>query len=317
MQFNYLGGQSERDTLSQALGQRNPVLESQLSFNREAFTTGLQGANATLRTAMQIGAQESEAAMRNKTAKQEGAMNRASNTETLERRLSFDTNQANTLAETRKSEIAAGITQRKVEADAATNQRKIEADTALSARAAADKASGDAALDREKLRIGETEAAANRARTNLQKDKDNATIQDADSNLTAAELSFHTAMSATGDAYKFSDTGDYKVKTGKKIPDPTGATNSDGTPVMIDEIAKNEDGTDKTEHYSPKAREMMTNFDNLRKSIDSEKDPLKRAALIQKLIGSRQLDYNTSRGIVDSNYVAPASTTPDVELPRI
>ena len=325
MQFNYLGGQGgPRDTLGQALGQRNAVLEGQLDFTKSAFVTGVQGAGQTMRQAMQNDQQQRESVLRNKTTLQEGALNRASQMETLQAKLASDKTLATEATTQRKVETDAATAQRKIEADAkaaeADKQRIADADQREKERIAAAggrKIDADAALDRDKLRIKETEDAANRVRTNAQKDKDAATILDADSNLTAAELSFHTAMSATGDAYKFADTGDFEVKTGKKIPDPTGAKNPDGSPVMIDEIAKNADGTVKTERYSPKAREMMTNFDNLRKSVDEEKDPIKRAALIQKLIGSGQLDYNKSRGLVDSGYVAPAASTTPVEVPTL
>jgi len=90
MQFNYLGGQSNRDTLSQALGQRNPVLEGQLDFTKSAFVTGVQGAGQTMRTAMGLDQQQKESVLRSKTAREEGALNRQSSKDLLTEKLAAD-----------------------------------------------------------------------------------------------------------------------------------------------------------------------------------------------------------------------------------
>ena len=90
MQFNFLGGQSQKDTLTQALGQRNTVLDSQLDFAKSAFTTGVQGVGATMRTAMQIGQQERESVLKNKTSMQEGMLNRQKDQDLLSQRLEAD-----------------------------------------------------------------------------------------------------------------------------------------------------------------------------------------------------------------------------------
>jgi len=90
MQFNFLGGQSQRDTLNYALGQRNPVLDSQLDFAKSAFTTGVQGVGATMRTAMQIGQQDRESILRDKTTIREGVLNRQKEQDLLSQRLEAD-----------------------------------------------------------------------------------------------------------------------------------------------------------------------------------------------------------------------------------
>jgi len=90
MQFNFLGGQSQRDNLSTALGQRNPVLEAQLDFSKSAFVTGVQGVGQTMRTAMQVGQQERESVLRNKTSIQEGILNRQKDQDLLSQRLAAD-----------------------------------------------------------------------------------------------------------------------------------------------------------------------------------------------------------------------------------
>lgn len=90
MQFNYLGGQSQRDTLQNALGQKNATLDAQLDFTKSAFTTGVSGAGQTMRTAMQVGQQAQEAALRNKTSIQEGVLNRQQNQDLLGQRLAAE-----------------------------------------------------------------------------------------------------------------------------------------------------------------------------------------------------------------------------------
>ena len=87
MQFNYLGGQSTRDTLSQALGQRNPVLEGQLEFTKNAFTTGVSSAGQTMRQAMGDSQRQRESLLTSKTTKEEGVINRQSNKDLLSERL--------------------------------------------------------------------------------------------------------------------------------------------------------------------------------------------------------------------------------------
>jgi len=211
--------------------------------------------------------------------------------------------------------IDAGTQQRKIEADAATAQRGIETAAATAQRGLETSAAvkqreieANASLEREKALIKERASTADTVRTNAKKAEDDKFIQDANANLEAAELAWHTAMSSKGGAYEFGDTGDFEVKTGKKIPDPSGAKNPDGSPVMIDEVARNPDGSVKTERYSPIARDMQANFDSLRQRIDEETDPMKKAALIDKLIKSGQLDYNRSRGIFDRSFTAPSSS---------
>lgn len=90
MQFNFLGGQSRRDTLQDALGQRNQVLDAQLDFSKTAFATGVQGVGATMRQAMQIGQQENEAVRRDKTTIREGALQRQQAQELLSQKLEAD-----------------------------------------------------------------------------------------------------------------------------------------------------------------------------------------------------------------------------------
>jgi hypothetical protein len=88
MQFNYLGNQAgQRDTLTNALGQKLPTLESQLDFSKSAFTTGVSGAGQTLRQAMQIDQQQRESVLRNKTTVQEGIMNRQANRDLMNDKL--------------------------------------------------------------------------------------------------------------------------------------------------------------------------------------------------------------------------------------
>jgi hypothetical protein len=77
MQFNYLGGQSNRDTLQNALGQRSSTLEGQLDFSKNAFTTGVQGVGNTLRSLIAAEQQNKESVLRNKTTIQEGILNLA------------------------------------------------------------------------------------------------------------------------------------------------------------------------------------------------------------------------------------------------
>jgi len=90
MQFNFLGGQSQRDNLSTALGQRNPVLESQLDFSKSAFTTGVQGVGNTMREAMRLGQAENEAVRRDKTTIREGMLSRQKDQDLLTQRLEAD-----------------------------------------------------------------------------------------------------------------------------------------------------------------------------------------------------------------------------------
>lgn len=88
MQFNYLGNQAgQRDTLTNALGQKLPTLDSQLDFSRSAFTTGVTGAGQTLRQAMQNDQQQRESVLRNKTTIQEGMMNRQANRDLMNDKL--------------------------------------------------------------------------------------------------------------------------------------------------------------------------------------------------------------------------------------
>lgn len=90
MQFNFLGGNTQRDTLQNALGQRNQVLESQLDFSKSAFTTGVQGVGNTMREAMRLGQAETEAVRRDKTTIREGMISRQKDQDLLSQRLEAD-----------------------------------------------------------------------------------------------------------------------------------------------------------------------------------------------------------------------------------
>lgn len=90
MQFNFLGGNTQRDTLQNALGQRNPVLENQLDFSKSAFTTGVQGVGNTMREAMRLGQAETEAIRRDKTTIREGILSRQKDQDLLSQRLEAD-----------------------------------------------------------------------------------------------------------------------------------------------------------------------------------------------------------------------------------
>lgn len=90
MQFNFLGGNTQRDTLQNALGQRNQVLESQLDFSKSAFTTGVQGVGNTMREAMRLGQAENEAVRRDKTTIRESMLSRQKDQDLLTQRLEAD-----------------------------------------------------------------------------------------------------------------------------------------------------------------------------------------------------------------------------------
>jgi hypothetical protein len=90
MQFNFLGGNTQRDTLQNALGQRNPVLESQLDFSKSAFTTGVQGVGNTMREAMRLGQAETESVRRDKTTTRESMLSRQKDQDLLTQRLEAD-----------------------------------------------------------------------------------------------------------------------------------------------------------------------------------------------------------------------------------
>ena len=91
MQFNYLGGQGgPRDTLQNALGQRSPVLDAQLDFNKSAFTTGVASAGQTLRQAMQNDQAQKDSVLRSKTAREEGMLNRQSSKDLLSEKLAAE-----------------------------------------------------------------------------------------------------------------------------------------------------------------------------------------------------------------------------------
>lgn len=90
MQFNFLGGNTQRDTLQNALGQRNSVLDSQLDFSKSAFTTGVQGVGNTMREAMRLGQAETEAVRRDKTTIREGMLSRQKDQDLLTQRLEAD-----------------------------------------------------------------------------------------------------------------------------------------------------------------------------------------------------------------------------------
>lgn len=190
----------------------------------------------------------------------------------------------------RKDEADAATAQRKVEADAraaeAEKQRIADAAQREAERIAAQggrKTDADAALEREKLRIKESEDAANRVRNAATADANKATIDKANAGFKAAESTWHAAMGSTGDAYRFTDH--VEVGDGSMMRDPSGAKNADGTPKMVKAT------------YSPTARAMQANFDALKTQVDAETDPLKRAQLISQLLESKQLDYNNARGM--------------------
>jgi hypothetical protein len=128
MQYNFLGGQSQRDTLTQALGQRNPVLEAQLDFSKSAFVTGVQGAGQTMRTAMNIGEQQRDSIMKDKTAKAEGAMNRQNSAELLSQKLAADSLEFDRQTETRRTEVTAAEGRAKLEQQAKEARDKAEFD---------------------------------------------------------------------------------------------------------------------------------------------------------------------------------------------
>jgi hypothetical protein len=90
MQFNFLGGNTQRDTLQNALGQRNQVLESQLDFSKSAFTTGVQGVGNTMREAMRLGQAETESVRRDKTTIRESMLSRQKDQDLLTQRLEAD-----------------------------------------------------------------------------------------------------------------------------------------------------------------------------------------------------------------------------------
>ena len=272
MQFNYLGGQSQRDTLSQALGQKNPVLDAQLDFNKSAFTTGVAGAGQTMRQAMSNDQQQRDSVLRSKTAREEGQLNRTNATETLERKLSFDAGQAATAAETRKAEIAAAIAQRKIEADEAAGVRAAEE------KAKADRRKQDLDDQREKdakeydRRTGDAATKAAAA---------------AKGKFTTALLGFNQELDLADDDHRFDDWEDEDVD----IKSPSG------------EVVGQ-----RKRKFSKTRRAMEKHRDDLLNTVNSTIDPTERASLIDSIVGQGRLTYGNVRGVLDGKWKTAQDT---------
>ena len=272
MQFNYLGGQGgPRDTLGQALGQRNAVLEGQLDFTKSAFVTGVQGAGQTMRQAMQNDQQQRESVLRNKTTLQEGALNRASQMETLQAKLASDKDLATEATTQRGIETAAATKQREIEAKKLVRIREIEA-------AAAAKRDKDE-FDRRK---GISDDAANKANKDA--------LAKAEAELEAADTKWNTYMGQGGDKgsdYHFSDTTDDETTTEEFWNEETG---------------QYEYRDRKIRGFSQQARNMENRYQENRSKITAELDPVKRAALINSLIQSGAFDYTKTRAATDTKF---------------
>lgn len=101
------------------------MLESQNQFTTNAFTTGVQGAGQTMRTAMQVGQQQQEALMRNKTTMQEGVLNRQKEQDLLGQRLAADkTTYERSLADQTKRD--ADARQNRLDDAAALRQKSLD-----------------------------------------------------------------------------------------------------------------------------------------------------------------------------------------------
>jgi hypothetical protein len=248
------------------------MLESQNQFTTNAFTTGVQGAGQTMRTAMQVGQQQQEALMRNKTTLQEGAANRASQMETLQAKLKSD------------RELATEATaQRKIEADAATAQRKIEADKLVRAReieaAAAAKRESDEFDRRKKI----ADDAAKKANMDA--------LAKAEADLEAADNKWNAYMAKGGDKgsdYYFTDSTEDEFTSEEFFNEQTGQYE------YRDKVSKR--------GSSQQAREMQERYDYNRSRISAELDPVKRAALINSLIQGGAFDYTKSRAATDTKF---------------
>jgi len=266
MQFNFLGGQSQRDTLAAALGQRNPVLEAQLEFNKNAFTTGVQGAGQTMRTAMSLAQQQKDSLLRNKTAREEGELNRASAMDTLTKRMEFDKSQAAEATAQRQAEIEAGIAQRKIEREEASALRREEED----AKRAARKADLDDARARDKEEYDRRLAEAVKAKDAAAKGK-----------FAAVLNSYNQELGLNDDDHKFDDWEEEDVD----IKTPSG------------EIVGQ-----RKRKFSKTRRAMEKHRDDLLASINATTDPNERTALVESIINDKKLIYGNVRGVLDGNW---------------
>ena len=266
MQYNFLGGQSQRDTLAAALGQRNPVLEAQLDFSKNAFVTGVQGVGQTARTAMSLAQQQQDSLLRAKTAREEGELSRASALDTLTKRMEFDKSQAAEATAQRQAEIEAGIAQRKIEREEAAALRREEEE----AKRAARKADLDDARARDREEYDRRAGEAAKAKDLAAKGK-----------LTAALTSFNQELDLNDDDHKFEDWEEEDVD----IKTPSG------------EVVGQ-----RKRKFSKTRRAMEKHRDDLLASVNATSDPNERAALVDSILSDKKLIYGNVRGVLDGNW---------------
>lgn len=266
MQYNFLGGQSQRDTLANALGQRNPVLESQLDFSKQAFLTGVQGVGQTARTAMGLAQQQQESLLRAKTAREEGEASRANAIDTLTRRMEFDKSQAAEATAQRQAEIEAGIAQRKIEREEASALRKEEE---AAKRAARNQDLADSRT-RDREEYDRRMAEAIKLKGDAARGK-----------LTAAVTAFDQEMGLSDPDHAFTDFEEEDVD----ILSPSG------------EVVGQ-----RKRKFSKTQRAMQKHRDDLMAQIESVTNPSERAALIDSLLEQKRFTYGNVRGVLDRNW---------------
>jgi len=267
MQYNFLGGQSQRDTLTAALGQRNPVLDAQLDFSKNAFITGVQGVGQTARTAMSLAQQQQESLLRAKTTREEGALSRASALDTLTKRMEFDKSQAAEATAQRQADIEAAIAQRKIEREEASALRREEEE----AKRAAKKADLDDARTRDKEEYDRRVAEAIKAKELGVRGK-----------LDAALSAYNQELGLDDDDHRFDDY-------------------EEGLADIKNPLTGEVIGQRKS--YSSKTRQAMEKHrDDLLAQINATSEPNERAALIESLLAGNRLTYSNVRGVLDGNW---------------
>ncbi len=257
------------------MGQRNATLESQLDFSRSAFTTGVQGAGQTMRTAMQIGQQDREAVMRDKASIREGMLNRQKDQELLSQKLKAEETEFNRRFGMEGQRLTEQTKQRQAEIDAATAQRGLETGAATAQR----KIDADAALEREKLRI-KAEADAKSGLMNDAK---------------AAEAEKLT-KSNEGTVAGIMSVWDTKDKaTVWELDEDT------DTPETYDET------TGEALTYvkgSSVQRKMREHRDRIMQAAKDISDPAARAAYLTRVQNEGLLDFAKTRGLYDARFAA-------------
>lgn len=275
MQFNFLGGNTQRDTLQNALGQRNQVLESQLDFSKSAFTTGVQGVGATMRQAMQIGQQDREAVMRDKASIREGMLNRQKEQELLGQRLKAEETEFNRKFGMEGQRLTEQTKQRQAEIDAATTQRGLETSAATAQR----KIDADAALEREKLRIKAEADAKAGLMTDAQKAEAEKLTKSNEGTIAGIMSVWDTKDKATvWELDEDTDTPEtYDETTGEAL------TYMKGSSVQ---------------------RKMREHRDRIMQAANDISDPAARAAYLTRVQNEGLLDFAKTRGLYDARFKA-------------